>query len=63
MDSNAIASMAMSMSQANLQQNIGISVMKKAMDNSEQNAASIIQMMAPVQTFAGEVGNIFDARA
>ncbi len=63
MDSNAIASLAMSMSQANLQQNIGISVMKKAMDNSEQNAASIIQMMAPTQTFSGEVGNIFDARA
>ena len=61
--STSIASMAMSMSQAKLQQDIGLSVLKKAMDTNAQAAQSIVDMMAPAKTFSGDIGAIFDARA
>lgn len=50
--STSIASMAMSMSQAKLQQDIGVSVLKKAMDTNAQAAQSIVDMMAPAKPSA-----------
>lgn len=44
-----IAAMSMSMAQSQVQQQAAISVMKKAMDNTEVQMNGIIEMMAPNQ--------------
>lgn len=61
----SIASMATSMSNMSLQNNISNAMMKKTMDTQENMAAGILRMMdaAPARAFAGDVGAIFDARA
>lgn len=44
-----IAAMSMSMAQAQVMQQASVSVMKKAMDNTETQMNGIIEMMAPNQ--------------
>lgn len=44
-----IAAMSMSMAQAQVMQQASVSVMKKAMDNTEAQMNGIIEMMAPNQ--------------
>ena len=63
--SNSIATMAMSMSQDSLQQNINTSMMKKTMDTQESMAAQLLEMMntSPARAFGSDIGAIFDARA
>lgn len=62
--STSIASMAMSMKQAQFQQQAGMSILKKSMDVSSQLAAGTIEMMNDsAKAFAGDIGALFDARA
>ncbi|MBQ2824091.1 MAG: YjfB family protein [Oscillospiraceae bacterium] len=64
--STAIASMAMSMSQASVQQSLSTSMMKKAMDVNATLAQGTIEMIndvSPARAFGGDIGAIFDARA
>lgn len=42
-----IAAMSMTMAQSQVQQQAAVSVMKKAMDNTETQMNGIIEMMAP----------------
>lgn len=44
-----IAALSMSMAQSNVQQQASISVMKKAMDNTETQMQGLMEMMAPNQ--------------
>ena len=59
----SIASMAMGMQQANLMASINTSVMKKAMDMTENQAQGIIEMAQALPKFSGDIGNILDVRA
>ena len=61
----SIANLATNMSQTNLQQKIGTSVLKKSMDTSSQLANGMLQMLdnSSAQAFGGDVGAMFDARA
>ncbi|MBQ8826202.1 MAG: YjfB family protein [Oscillospiraceae bacterium] len=63
--SNMIASMAMNMSSASLQQSINTSMMKKTMDTQESMAAQLLQMMdtSPARAFGSDIGAMFDVRA
>lgn len=45
MDTTAIAGMAMSMKTAELQQAVSMGVLKMQMDNTEQSAQALVQMM------------------
>ena len=46
MDSLAIAGMSMQMQAASLQQVVGMSVMKKQMDSTQESAQALINMMS-----------------
>lgn len=63
--SNMIATMAMNMSNASLQQNINTSMMKKSMETKESMAAQLLQMMdtSPARAFGSDIGAMFDVRA
>ncbi|MCD7731755.1 MAG: YjfB family protein [Oscillospiraceae bacterium] len=63
--STSIAEMSMIMSQTQVQQQVGTSMLKKAMDTSSELALGAIEMLdnSSAQTFAGDIGAIFDARA
>ncbi|MEY8356413.1 YjfB family protein [Lachnospiraceae bacterium 54-53] len=61
-----IAAMSMGLSSARLQQSVGISVAKKAMNSQEAEAAGLIEMMdaaVPGQVPADGVGQLVDTRA
>ena len=61
-----IAAMSMQLSSAKIQQSIGISVAKKAMDSQETEGADLIKMMdtaAPGQIPASAQGQIVDVTA
>ncbi len=45
MDTNAIAGMAMGMKAASLQQEVGVSMLKKQLDSTEQSAEALVKMM------------------
>jgi len=62
--STSIAQTAMSMKQAQFQQNLGVSLLKKTMDISSELAMGTIEMMNDTaKAFAGDIGAMFDARA
>lgn len=62
--STSIADLSISMSQAKFQQDLGVSLLKKAMDTSTDMASGVIEMMDnSTQTFAGDVGAVLDVRA
>lgn len=61
--SNSIASMAMNMNAAKLQQNVQMSVLKKSMDSSSDLMMGLIKMMDSMPKFNGEKGSILDVRA
>lgn len=68
MDMNtSIAQLSMGMSANKLQQGIGVSLMKKAMDTNAQAVENLLGMMdnssSGAVAFAGDVGAMFDARA
>lgn len=63
MDMSSIANMAMSMKQTQLMNNIGTSVMKKAMDVTQTQAQGIVDMANNMPKFNGEVGSLLDVRA
>lgn len=42
-----IAAMSMTMAQSQVQQQAAVSVMKKAMDNTEAQMSGLMEMMAP----------------
>ncbi len=61
-----IAAMSMGLSSVRLQQSVGVSVAKKAMDAQEVEAAGLMKMMdaaAPGQVPSDGVGQVVDARA
>lgn len=61
-----IAAVSMEMSTAGLQQSASLSVAKKAMDNQEQQAAGLMDMMSqavPNQVPGSGVGQVIDVRA
>ncbi|MGN0665448.1 MAG: YjfB family protein [Huintestinicola sp.] len=59
----SIASMAMGMHQTNLMASINTSVMKKAMETTENQAQCIIEMAQALPKFNGEIGSVLDVRA
>ena len=63
--SNMIATMAMNMNNASLQQDISTSMMKKSMETQESMAAQLLQMMdtSPARAFGSDIGAMFDVRA
>lgn len=63
MDLTSIANMAMSMKQTQLMNNIGTSMMKKAMDVTQTQAQGIVDMANNMPKFNGEVGSLLDVRA
>lgn len=61
-----IAAMSMEMSSVRLQQSVGMSVIKKAMNSEEAEAAGLLEMAdtaLPQQVSSDGVGQIVDARA
>lgn len=61
-----IAAVSMEMSATRLQQSASLSVTKKAMDNQEQQAAGLLDMMdqaVPAQIPSSGVGQVIDVRA
>lgn len=44
---NSIAATAMSMQQSRLQEAVSVSMMKKSMDQTEQTAAALFEMLPP----------------
>lgn len=50
-----IAALSMGLSQANLAQNVGVALTKKAMDQSEQNMDSLLKIMAPHPTLGNQI--------
>lgn len=44
---NSIAATAMGMQQSRVQEAVSISMMKKSMDNTEQSAAALFEMLPP----------------
>lgn len=61
-----IAAVSMEMSATSLQQSASLSVAKKAMDNQEQQAAGLLDMMdqaVPAQIPSSGVGQVIDVRA
>ncbi|MCM1523384.1 MAG: YjfB family protein [Ruminococcus sp.] len=63
MDSTAIASMAMSMQQAQFANSLGIAMTKKSMETMETQAQGLIEMAQNLPKFAGEVGSVLDVKA
>ena len=60
---NSIAQMSMSMSQANFQQGVQMSMMKKAMDSNAAMMDGVLRMLDSVPSFAGANGSILNVRA
>lgn len=60
---DSIASMAMSMNAAKFQQNVQLTMMKKTMETTADQAQGIIEMMDSVPHFAGANGSLLDVRA
>ncbi|WP_077612125.1 YjfB family protein [Clostridium sp. Marseille-P2415] len=62
-----IAAMSMEMSSVRLQQSVGMSVIKKAMNSEEAEAAGLLEMadtaLPQQQVPSDGVGQIMDARA
>lgn len=54
-----IAALSMSLSQSNLQQSVGISVMKMAMDTGEETATQMTEMMSNI-SLDPNLGNNID---
>ena len=63
----AIAQMSMSMSQAQLSQSVAVAMTDKVLDMQGSAAMQLLDSMAEatskIQTFPGDVGYMFDARA
>lgn len=60
---NSIAQMSVSMSQANFQQGVQMSMMKKAMDSNAAMMDGVLRMLDSVPGFAGANGSILNVRA
>ncbi len=60
---NSIAQMSMNMSAAKFQQQVHVSVMKKAMDSNADMMNGILSMLDSVPRFAGANGSILNVRA
>lgn len=56
MDVNAIASLATDMSASKLQQEVGMTVLKKALDISSSNALSLIQALPTPANLPSHLG-------
>ena len=63
--STSVAQLSMNMSSTRLQQQLGTSVMKKALDVSSELALGALEMLdkSSPAAFSGDVGAIFDVRA
>lgn len=59
----AIASMAMSMSQAKLMSSVSTAMTKKSMDTMETQAQGIIEMAQNLPKVQGQIGSVLDVRA
>ncbi len=59
----AIASMAMSMSQAQLMNSVSTAMTKKSMDTMETQAQGIIEMAQNLPKVQGQIGSVLDVRA
>lgn len=59
----AIASMAMSMSQAKLMNSVSTAMTKKSMDTMETQAQGIIEMAQNLPKVQGQIGSVLDVRA
>lgn len=57
MDFGGIAAASMGMHQAQLQQSVSLSVIKKSMDSAESQASSLLEMLPPPNNY------IIDVRA
>ncbi|MBF1164370.1 MAG: YjfB family protein [Dechloromonas agitata] len=63
MDITALASLSTALSQAQLGDAVGISVLKKAMDIQEQSALQLLQALPPQYNNPSNLGNSVDVRA
>lgn len=63
--STSVAQLSMNMSSTRFQQQLGTSVMKKALDVSSELALGTLEMLdkSSPAAFSGDVGAIFDVRA
>lgn len=59
----AIASMAMSMSQAQLMTSVSTAMTKKSLDTVETQAQGIIEMANNLPKVQGQLGSVLDVRA
>lgn len=59
----AIASMAMSMSQAQLMTSVSTAMTKKSLDTVETQAQGIIEMATNLPKVQGQLGSVLDVRA
>ncbi|WP_081707554.1 YjfB family protein [Bacillus massiliigorillae] len=50
-----IAALSISLNQAQLAQNVGIALTKKAMDTSEQNVTMLLETMTPHPTLGNSI--------
>lgn len=63
MDITALASLSTGLSQAQLGDAVGISVLKKAMDIQEQSALQLLQALPQQYSNPPNLGNSVDVRA
>lgn len=63
MDITALASLSTALSQAQLGDAVGISVLKKAMDIQEQSALQLLQALPQQYSNPPNLGNSVDVRA
>ena len=62
MDITALASLSTALSQAQLGDAVGISVLKKAMDIQEQSSLQLLQALPQVSNNPPNLGNSVDVR-
>ncbi|MCH5347843.1 MAG: YjfB family protein [Oscillospiraceae bacterium] len=60
---DSIAQMSMDMSAIRFQHDLGLTMMKKAMETSADLANNLIDMLDSVPKFAGDNGTLLDVRA
>ena len=58
MEVTDIASLATQMSQTRLQQQVGVAVLKKALDAEASTALALLQALAPVQSVVNLPGHL-----
>ncbi len=59
----SIADMSIAMNQAKFQRDVQLTMMRKSMDTTTQQAQGIIEMMDAVPAFPGDNGSMLNVRA